>query len=465
VSGYQLLLFVTIVAIPVWLMATRNGPALLAWVILVTCLDILNAKAAVNVSAASITGLLLAPYSARMLFAFRKSPVVAWIAAHYGYLVLLGLMFGLAFPWPDTVGRPLNLRAEGRTVLYLMRETAALSIAVFVAQQVAKSGRPDRVLNGILFAACATSAFAVLEYVTGISYYLLFNEGVFAPTYWNFRVRGLNFEPRGLGLVGAHALVIGILYIASRRQVWSTAATLVTTALAMLLGASTSGMIAAAAGASTVWLSNRRVRRYVARASIVAVVGLAAVAAVQSERINALRFLFSERVGSTVRYGAATNAFEEVVYRMEVFDTSAALFMAAHPSYLFIGTGPGLVSIPASPFMPVTAYTRLYVEPGLNSPPTMGLLLELANGGIVALVLWLGFVFSAGRSLDWVVQREATDSRIWGIARWSFIAAATIYLLAAGFLSSLWPLFAGLGLAAAFLRETSPAPHAPVAHA
>src|SRR6187200_537730 len=81
VSGYQVLLFVTIVGIPVWLMATRNGPALLVWVILVTCLDVFNAKGAVNVSAASITGLLLAPYSARLLFAFRKSPVVAWIAA------------------------------------------------------------------------------------------------------------------------------------------------------------------------------------------------------------------------------------------------------------------------------------------------------------------------------------------------------------------------------------------------
>ena len=460
-SAYQVLLFVTIVAVPVWLMATRNGPLLLTWIILVTCLDVFNAKAAVNISAASMTGLLLTPYSARMLFAFRKSPVVAWIAAHYAYLVVLGLIFGLAFPWADTLGRPLNLRSEGRTVLYLMRETAALSIAVFVAQQVAKAGRPDRVLNGILFAACATSAFAVLEYVTGISYYLLLNEGVLAPTYWNFRVRGLNFEPRGLGLVGAHALVIGILFIASRRRVWSTAVTLATTGLAMLLGASTSGMIAAAAGASTVWLSHRRVRRYVARALIVAAIGLGAIAAVQSERIGALRFLLSERVGSTVRYGAASNWFEEVVYRMEVFDTSAALFMAAHPLYLFIGTGPGLVSIPASPFMPVTSYTHLYVETGLNSPPTMGLLLELANGGLVALVLWFGFVISAGRSLKWLVQHGTTDSRSWSIARWSFAAAATIYLLAAGFLSSLWPLFAGLGLGAALLRESSAVPRAP----
>src|SRR5262245_9072581 len=185
-------------------MMKRDGDRLLLWVIAVIVTDVFNGKSGVNVSAASVAGLLLLPYSTRLLIHFRHTPQVAWMSAHFAYLVFLGLAFGFAFPWHDTIGRPLNLQAPGRTVLYLMRETAGFSLAVFIAQQVAKAGRPDRALTAILLAALATSAFAVLEYATGISWYLLFNEGVLAPTYWNFRVRGLNFEPRGLGTVAAH---------------------------------------------------------------------------------------------------------------------------------------------------------------------------------------------------------------------------------------------------------------------
>jgi hypothetical protein len=455
VAGYQPLLLAVIVAVPIWLMVTRDGAKLLLWVVAVICLDIFNAQQGVNVSAASIAGLLLAPYSARLLFAFRRSPATTWAAAHFAYLVVLGLAFGLTFPWLDTIGRPLNLQPQGRTILYLMRETAGLSIAVFIGQQVAKAGRPDRLLDAVLLLALATSAFAILEFVTGISYYLLFSQGVVAPTYWNLRVRGLNFEPRGLGLVGAHALVVSILYVASRRRVRVALMVLGMTAAAMFLSASTSGLLAAGAGCGAVWLSHQRVRRHLLRAAVPLVLTAGIVAALQWDRIAALQLLLDERVGAPVRYGAAAGWFEEIVFRMEIFDASAALFMAANPLYLFIGTGPGLVPIPATPFMPVTPYTMLYVEPGLNSPPTMGLLLELANGGVIALVLWFGFVVAAHQSLRAMSAQATRDDPGWVTARWSFVGAATIYCVAAGFLSSCWPLFMGLGLGASFIRQQS----------
>ena len=451
-AAYQALLLVVIVAVPIWLMATRQGGVLLLWVVGVICFDIFNAHSGVNISAGTITGLLLAPYSARLLFAFRRSAAVTWAAAHFGYLVILGCAFGLTFPWPDTIGRPLNLQAPGRTVLYLTREMASLSIAVFVAQQVARSGRADRLLKAVLAASLVTSAFAVLEFATGISYFLLFNQGTLAPTYWNFRVRGLNFEPRALGLVGAHALVIGILFLATRRHVRLTLCSLATTGAAMVLGGSTSALLAAGAGSGAVWLSNRRVRRNLLRAAGALVLAGGAVAVLQWDRVAALQLLLTERIGSPVRYGAASGWFEEVAFRMEIFDTSAALFLAAHPAYLLTGTGPGLVSIPATPFMPVTAYTMEYVQPGLNSPPTMGLLLQLANGGLVALILWCGFVVAAHKALRWAATQEPAAEQGWGAARWTFVGAAAIYLVAAGFLSSCWPLFMGLGLGASFLR-------------
>jgi hypothetical protein len=120
----------------------------------------------VNVAGTSIVGLLLLPYSVRILTAARGHGASQWAFAHLAYLMLLGLVFGLAFPWPDTFGRPFNLQSEGRTILYLLRETASLSIAVFIGQHVAKTNRPDRVLWAVLATAAATSLAALAEYVS-----------------------------------------------------------------------------------------------------------------------------------------------------------------------------------------------------------------------------------------------------------------------------------------------------------
>jgi hypothetical protein len=463
-ASYQLLLLAVIFAVPLFLMMKRDGDALLLWLVAAICTDVFNGRTGVNVSAASVAGLLLLPYSGRLLLAFRPAAPVAWITAHFAYLVLLGLAFGFAFPWVDTVGRPLNLQAPGRTVLYLMREAAGFSIAVFIGQQVAKAGRPDRVLTAILIATIATSAFAVFEYLTGISWYLLFNEGRLSPTYWNFRVRGLNFEPRGLGTIIAHGFVIAILCIAYRRRIRLAVGTLASGAAAILLSGSTSGVIAAAAGVGAVSLAQRRIRRRLLRYGVPLALVVSALVWVNWTRVAALQQLLSVRIGSTVRYGPASTWFQEIAYRLETFDTAAALFLAANPVYSLIGSGPGLVSIPATPYLPVTPYTIMYVGPGVNSPPTMGIVLELANGGLIALILWFGFVLSAARALRWASQQAGPDHASWMVGRWSFVGAAAVYMMTAGFLSSCWPLFVGIALGATFMRHwSSPVTQTPAA--
>jgi hypothetical protein len=444
---------VVIVVVPVWLMARRSGAGLLLWILTVTCTDVFVIRTGVNVAAASVVGLLLAPYSARVLLSSRRVTPVGWATAHLGYLAILGLAFGFAFPWPDSIGRPFNLQAPGRAILYLLRETAGLSIAAFVAQQVAKTARPDRVLGGVLIVSTITCLAAVVEYLTGISYYRMLTEGVVAPTFWNLRVRGLNFEPRSLGIVSAHAIAIGVLYIAYRARTLLAMSAIGTAAAAMFLSASTSGLIAMASGLGAVWMSHRRVRGYMLRIAVLAVIAGGAIAAVNIGRVAALQHLLTERIGSTVRFGVATDWFHQIVYRMEVYDASAALFLAANPWYAIFGTGPGLMSLPATPFLPVSPYYLEYVRTGLNSPPTMGWLLELSNGGVVAVVTWAGFVFSAARSLHWAASQPGPNRRSWIVARWSFVAAAAIYLVTAGFLSSCWPLFMGLGMGAAFIRQ------------
>jgi len=347
--------FVAIFAIPLWLMFQRRGDWLLLWVVAVTCTDVCSVRGPITVSGASVVGVLLIPYSARLLVVSKMRGPLLWALAHLAYLTVLGIAFGFAFPWPDDLGRSFNLQAPGRTVLSLTREAASLSIAVFVAQQVAKARRPDRFLNVVLLTTLLTSTVAVLERVTGVSFYVLFTSGVLEPTYHNLRVRGLNFEPRGLALSEAHAVVICVLLLSVRKRVRFVLATLVANLAGLFLSGSTSGLITTAAGLGTMSLARQRVRRYMLWTLLA--IGLAAAVAAQSSFASTWQNLLMERLGTTVRHGGAETWFENIVYRMEVFDTVAALFLVANPVYLFVGTGPALISLPATAYLPLTVYS------------------------------------------------------------------------------------------------------------
>ena len=90
---------------------------------------------------------------------------------------------------------------------------------------------------------------------------------------------------------------------------------------------------------------------------------------------------------------------------------------------------------------------------GINSPPTMGWLLELANGGFVGFFFWVAFVISGRRSLDFVIRHSSAERQSWIVGKWAFLGASAIYVVAAGFLTSCWALFMGLALGAELLRQ------------
>jgi hypothetical protein len=253
--------------------------------------------------------------------------------------------------------------------------------------------------------------------------------------------------------VTAHALTIGLALLATRTRVRATLAALAGNLVALVLSASTSGLISATVGVGVLSLASARVRR--ALRWVVAAGGGAAVLlmTLPNSVMVTWQSLIAERVGTTVRFGAARSLLEEWAYRLEVFDAAAVLFLVAHPVYALIGAGPGLVSIPATPYLPISPYTREFALTGINSPPTMGIVLEVANGGLVALLLWTGFVVTAYKALDVMAGRGEASRSQWRIAKWCFVATAAIYLVAAGFLSSCWPIFAGLGFGASFAQR------------
>ena len=67
--------------------------------------------------------------------------------------------------------RSFNQLPLGRTVIYLIRRTADISIAFFVAEQVIRTKRPDLVLKYVMIGTSIAAISGMAEILTGIDLY------------------------------------------------------------------------------------------------------------------------------------------------------------------------------------------------------------------------------------------------------------------------------------------------------
>jgi hypothetical protein len=448
--------------VPVGALLSRRYRVLVAWICLSTCVDIFNVTAAININAPTVAGLVLVPRTVRQMLGGRSGRSERLILWQFAYLCVLGLVFGLLWPWPNPPDRPWNLRVQGRALLYLMRTLAAICAAVFIAEQVTVEGGVRRVQRYIVRGTALAAVAGVLAFLLGPRFGLFnfVSQGLIGPNPANFgtRAAGLNFEPRGLGLAAAHGAVLAALFWSRRRSAkWSALAA--ACLAAVLVSRSTSGLVALCVGAVAAGASDRRARRWVwgSLAAVLVAGGISMVVWGKGQVATGVvgqdswAVMLSERLGAPERYGTATSLFEQLVFRTEIFDAPAILFLAATPEHLLFGTGPGLVIFPASAFIPVSSATEELVEEGLRSPPTMGLVLEVANAGAIGLVLWLLSAVYSWFCLRHLSVKAGVDREAWRLSVPMFVAAAAMYLVAAGFSSSFWVLFMGMGFGASRL--------------
>jgi hypothetical protein len=145
---------------------------------------------------------------------------------------------------------------------------------------------------------------------------------------------------------------------------------------------------------------------------------------------------------------------ERIGFQLEIFDASAFLFWLENPLYCLTGAGPGLVSLPASYYVPPGAYSIIWNEDvGVNSLPTHGVLLEISNSGLAGLGLWL---FQVG--LSWKAMRVLGRSHAegtaqdWRLGRGMFLLGAALYCVQVS-VSPVWSIFCGIGWGAALLVD------------
>lgn len=457
----QIVLLVIALIIPLYLMWTKRHRFLLSCVCFSFFVQVFDTAILINLPVGRIVGLLYLPQAISQLRHWAKlGPVKAWLAS-YGWLLVLGLCFGFIWPWPDTTyNRPFTLAAQGKTIIYSARLLMDLSLAIFFAVEILRARSLWWIGRAIVAGSTVSAIAGLFQFATNIDLYYIIT-GLGEQILNLGRVRGLVGEPRALGLSCTYGIMT--LLIGRNRIFTLWIVLLLLNLTALLLTYSASSMVLFGVGIIVSWLffSNRE-RLIIAGAACLTatIIFLASVFAPNQFKlaIETLSLRFDPDIKLA---GIPPGTFgQEIAYRLDVFDASALLFMLDQPLYALVGTGPGLVPLPASEYVPPGLYSLIWTpELGINSPPFHGPLLELSNGGVLSLFLWIAQVASCWIALRFLYKRSGnlSEDAGWQSDNWKFgyalfLVGAAFYIVQASY-TPLWCVFLGIGWVAVKLRD------------
>lgn len=444
----QIVLLAIALGAPAFLFWTKRERFLLGWVCVTMFVQIFDTTLVTNLPAGRIVGLIYLPAAIIQARAWlRFKPVRAW-AANFIYLALLGLLFGWIWPWPDiTMARPFTLMAEGRSIIYSVRLLSDFSLAIFIANQLRQPGAINYIGRAMVIGSTLT-ALAGLAYLAAKFdlYYPL--TGIGQQGLLIDRARGLSIEPRALGLSCAYGVMILLLGRKKLFRMWPVLLVINLAALLITYSASSYVLLGAGSLTASLFFSNRE--RAVAAATLLLAGALTAGAVIyMPERVQYAVDTLQLRLDPDYKLSGIPpgNFGQEIAYRLDVFDACALLFLLDQPLYALIGAGPGLISLPASYYVPPGVYSFIWTaEVGVNSLPFHGLLLEASNSGLLGLLLWFAQVFSCWGALRYLHLRfgKADEKSEWTFAYAIFIIGAVFYVVQVSS-SPVWSVFLGIG--------------------
>ena len=457
----QLILFLIAVIVPLILLRLKKDRLLLGWVCFTFFVQVFDTIMLTNLPTGRIVGVLCLPRAFAQLRQWTKLPPVrAWLG-NYGLLLVLGLAFGLIWPWPDTTyTRPFTLTAPGRTIIYSARLLADLSLTIFIAGEILRTRSLLWIGKALVAGSTLSAITGIFHFLTKIDLYFILT-GLGEQILFLGRSRGLVGEPRTLGLSCAYGIMILLI---GRKKIFSLWYIMILINLAGLLitySASSLALFAVGIIVSSLFFTNRE------RLIVAGIASLTFTVIFLSSVFTPDQFKFaidtlSFRLDPDVKLAGIPpgNFGQEIAYRLDVFDACALLFLLDNPLYALIGTGPGLVSLPASEYVPPGLYSLIWTpELGINSPPYLGPLLEVSNSGLPGLVLWIlqvGFCWVALRYLSRRIESggEGTSARYdeWKFGYALFLIGAAFYVVQVSY-TPLWSLFLGIGWVAVDLRE------------
>lgn len=445
-----------VLIVPVWLIAKQREDLLVKWICLTIAVDIFDPRLIVNLPAARMAGLLLLPSSLAALPAVRKTSAGKALWRYLIYLGCMAVVFGFILPWSsEGFDRLPTQMSQARAVIYFVRKVADFSLAIFLARYLWRRRRPDLLIEWFVYGTSVAAVGGVLQWLTHVDLYSLFTGAELLGL--EDRMRGFNYEPRGLGLIVGQGLLFAmVLY--TRHRSWRRLAVVGLHIVALFLAVSTSALFVVGAGAVALLFVDGGSRKVLAAPALIGLLLLGALigSGLGSIFVNSWYYNVGLKLSSDKEGSAPENRLEEFALRLDIFDASAFMLFVNRPALLLTGVGPGLAGQASTDYLPAATIFDWVQEQGagLNSVPQVGLLREACDAGLVGLFLGLVFLLASGQALSDLINNGGSSADNWRMARAAFWAATAIYLIQASPLSASFSVFLAIGLAATWLAPS-----------
>lgn len=205
------------------------------------------------------------------------------------------------------------------------------------------------------------------------------------------RFFGLAGEPRYFGRYCAFGLIFLLFYSNYNSRIlrkFGIAASLI----GLLLSLSASSYIIAVIGVIFYLLSIRRIKSTIVFVSILIsfIFILNTNSFFQSTTMSKINQVLVANENDDL-FEKVSNNEPSLFTRFEIFDRAALNFFYHYPQYLIFGVGPGLISVPASPYLTITSASTY--ENGINSIPHSLLINTLSRSGFIGIILIGSFFF------------------------------------------------------------------------
>lgn len=306
------------------------------------------------------------------------------------YLLILGILFGFLFPWKSTsdVDRLWSQKSEGRSFIQMIRLILDYFLVLICIIIVINLKEPRRSLVRI------TKYVLVITIFISISDFLLSNQikqfffpG--SPVIEN-RFTGFNTEPRTFGRV-CSMLSMLIIFLTYNLQKYKHILVVILGIIGVLISTSASAYFI-----TVVWTFLYFVfKKNNFTILFILIISTISTLPLLLQNDSALGERFKKISSSLIQNDEFL--IENVDYNepsifssFEVFDRAALNFLYNNPEYIFSGTGPNLISIPASDY--IDSFAKKIYGDKIDSVPHTFVINLISSSGLIGFFLWFYFI-------------------------------------------------------------------------
>lgn len=377
----------------------KNHKILFSLVILAVFTDVFTLELGSVVHLSNIVGFVMLPLIIRFYtkgrFAYITRKVTSifkplWL--NFFYLIVLGYIFGFLIPWENTGGyRTWSQQASGRTIVTLVRLFNEFCIALYIIWAILTEKVNIKFI--VMVIGCVTFAsflVGIIEYGSGFPIIRsLIQE---TPKILSERFLGLCGEPKSFGRNAALAYIITLAYYLKVEKKKIFLFFIIINVITVILSLSASTFILFIMFNVYMLISSKKLHLLFLYVPLF-FVGYFVVSSnpmfeVTKNKMDKAIF-GSDNISN---YSDNTSGAMSIVSRFDIFDHLAYVFLINNPQYIVTGTGPNLISLPASRYVGDYIQYSTYAEVGgIDSVPNVMFNNVLAASGIIGIILFVIF--------------------------------------------------------------------------